>query len=59
MSDSMGLPEQPEGKEIRQEGGNVDSKEEIRMSLSQLELLFEYLPDGVMLEISWEDAYEE
>ena len=37
----------------------MDSKEEIKMSISQLELLLEYLPDGVVLEISWEDIHEE
>lgn len=37
----------------------MDTEEEIKMSISQLELLLAYLPDGVVLEISWEDTHEE
>nr|WP_300824360.1 hypothetical protein [uncultured Schaedlerella sp.] len=33
----------------------MEDKKEIRMTLAQLEMLMEYLPDGVVLEIVWED----
>lgn len=58
-NNSMRFPVHSELKEIREEGGSMDSKAEIKMSISQLELLLEYLPDGVVLEISWEDTHEE
>ncbi len=34
----------------------MEMKKEICMTAEQLKLLLEYLPDGVMLEISWEGA---
>lgn len=34
----------------------MDTGKETLMTLKQLELLLEYLPDGVLLEISWEGA---
>lgn len=34
----------------------MEMKKETCMTVEQLKLLLEYLPDGVMLEISWEGA---
>lgn len=34
----------------------MEDKKETRMTLMQLEMLLEYLPEGVLLEIIWEDA---
>lgn len=34
----------------------METEREVCMAAEQLKLLLEYLPDGVMLEISWEDA---
>lgn len=34
----------------------MEMKKEIYMTAEQLKLLLEYLPDGMMLEISWEGA---
>lgn len=59
MNDFKGFPVQSDLKETGQEGGNADSKKEVKMSINQLELLLAYLPDGVVLEISWEDTHEE
>lgn len=42
-----------EGQEVIMEDGK-----EIRMTPMQLEMLLEYLPEGVMLEISWGNADE-
>lgn len=33
---------------------SMDTEKEVCMTEEQLRLLLEYLPDGVMLEISWE-----
>lgn len=37
----------------------MDTGKETRMTSGQLEMLLEYLPDGVILEIAWEGADEE
>lgn len=34
----------------------MDTAKEIEMSASQLFLLINFLPDGVVLEIKWEDV---
>lgn len=39
----------------KEQEGMMEDKKEIRMTLAQLEMLMEYLPDGVVLEIVWED----
>lgn len=33
---------------------SMDTEKEILITEDQLRLLLEYLPDGIMLEISWE-----
>lgn len=34
----------------------METEKGIRMTAEQLELLLEYLPDGIMLELSWEET---
>lgn len=34
----------------------MDTEKEACMTADQLELLLEYLPDGVILELSWEET---
>lgn len=34
----------------------LNTETEIRMTAEQLKLLLEYLPEGIMLEISWEET---
>ncbi len=55
----MGLSAQPELQGIRQEERSMNAKEEIKMSVSQMELLLAHLPDGVVLEILWEGIHGE
>lgn len=59
MNGFIGFPVQSDLKETGREGGDADSKKKIKMSANQLELLLAYLPDGVVLEILWEDIHEE
>ena len=35
---------------------SMDAEKEIPMTAEQLKLLLEYLPEGIMLEISWEET---
>ncbi len=35
---------------------SMDAEKEIHMTAEQLKLLLEYLPEGIMLEISWEET---
>ena len=34
----------------------LNTETEIHMTAEQLKLLLEYLPEGIMLEISWEET---
>lgn len=55
----MGLSAQPVLHGIRQEERSMNAKEEIKMSVTQMELLLAHLPDGVVMEILWEGIHGE